>query len=51
MSWFLGASANRKAILKLYVVCENISDLVVDNDMEGEEISDEYVKRAKNKTV
>ena len=51
MSWFLGASAKRKAILKQYVVCEDIFDLVVDNNMEGEELSDEYVKRAKNRTV
>ena len=50
ISWFMGASAKRKAILKRYTVSEDISDLVVD-DADSDELSDCFVKRAKNRTV
>ncbi len=49
ITWFVGASAKRKTVLKRYLVSDDISDLFV---IEGsEETSDMFVQKSANRSV
>ena len=50
ISWFLGGSAKRKSILKRYVVGEDISELIIE-EQEGEEPSNDFLQWTKNEAV
>lgn len=49
ISWFLGGSA--KSILKRYVLGEDISELIMEQEGEEPSIANDFLQRAKNKTV
>lgn len=53
LSWFLGASAKRKFILRKYLKPEDISSLVTDDSLpkEEQELTDQLVREAVGKQV
>ena len=53
LTWFLGASPKRKAILQKYLKSEDISDVIVDDSLpeEDRELADKLVVGSKQKQV